>query len=59
MRQRLVHVLQTDERDDASSDVLRRFWARAKPLPARFESRPDARVIDLAAWAQSRHDVAR
>jgi hypothetical protein len=59
MRQRLVQVLQCDEGDDASSDVLRRFWAHAKPLPARFERRPEARVIDLAAWAQSRRDVER
>jgi hypothetical protein len=59
MRQRLVQVLQTPERDDVSSDVLRRFWTRAKPLPARFERRPDARVIDLAAWAHSRQDVRR
>jgi hypothetical protein len=59
MRQRFVQVLQCDENDDASSDVLQRFWARAKPLPARFERRTDARVIDLAAWAQGRRGVER
>jgi hypothetical protein len=59
MRQRLVQVLQTPDTDDLSSDVLRRFWTRAKPLPARIERRPDARVIDLATWAQGRHDYAR
>ncbi len=59
MRQRLVQVLQTEERDDASSDALRRFWTRAKPLPARFEQRPGAKVIDLAAWARSNSGVER
>jgi hypothetical protein len=60
MRQRFVQVLQTDDQDDAASDVLRRFWTRAKPLPARFEQRRAAQVIDLAAWARSRNsDVAK
>ncbi len=59
MRQRFVQVLQGDDRDDATSDVLRRFWTRAKPLPARFELRRDARVVDLAAWAATRHDIGR
>jgi hypothetical protein len=56
MRQRFVQVLQSDDRDDAASEVLRRFWTRAKPLPARFEMRRDARVVDLAAWAAKRRD---
>lgn len=62
MRQRFVQVLQSDDRDDAASEVLRRFWTRAKPLPARFEMRPDGRatnVVDLAAWARSRHGAER
>jgi hypothetical protein len=59
MRQRLVQVLQNDDRDDATSEVLRRFWTRAKPLPARFEQRPEARVVDLATWAQTRREVSR
>ena len=53
MRQRFMQVLQTDDQSDAESDVLRRFWARAKPLPARLDARP-ARVVDLAQWMQSR-----
>jgi hypothetical protein len=53
MRQRFMQVLQTDDQSDAESDVLRRFWTRAKPLPARLDARP-ARVVDLAQWMQSR-----
>jgi hypothetical protein len=62
MLQRFVQVLQTDEKDDAMSDVVRRFWTRAKPLPARFEHcpvRPPARVVDLATWARNRSDADR
>jgi hypothetical protein len=58
MRQRFMQVLQTDdahEGTDAQSDVaLRRFWTRAKPLPARLDAHPPARVVDLAQWMQSR-----
>jgi hypothetical protein len=58
MRQRFMQVLQTDDAHegmDAQSDVaLRRFWTRAKPLPARVDPRPPARVVDLAEWSQSR-----
>jgi hypothetical protein len=56
MLQRFVQVLRDDDMDDAQSEVLRRFWTRAKPLPPRFESAPgaSARVVDLARWAESR-----
>jgi hypothetical protein len=54
MRQRFMQVLQADDQDDAQSDVLRRFWTRAKPLPARIDPRPPARVVDLAQFAQRR-----
>jgi hypothetical protein len=54
MRQRFMQVLQADDQDDAQSDVLRRFWTRAKPLPARLDPRLPARVVDLAHWTQSR-----
>jgi len=54
MRQRFMQVLQTDDQDDAQSDALRRFWTRAKPLPARVDPRPPARVVDLAQWTHSR-----
>jgi len=58
MRQRFMQVLQTDdahEGTDAQSDVaLRRFWTRAKSLPARVDPRPPARIVDLAQWTQSR-----
>jgi hypothetical protein len=59
MRQRFVQVLQGDEGDDASSDVIRCFWTHTKPLPVRFERRVDARVVDLTAWAQRHRDVER
>lgn len=56
MLQRFVQVLREDDGDDAQSEVLRRFWTRAKPLPARFEGAPGtgARVVDLARWAEGR-----
>ncbi|HEY8039825.1 MAG TPA: hypothetical protein VIF15_08540 [Polyangiaceae bacterium] len=58
MRQRLMHVLESDDQDELTSEVLRRFWTRAKPLPAR--TAPDsARVVDLAQWARTHHGVER
>jgi hypothetical protein len=54
MRQRFVQVLRSEEQDSLESEVLKRFWARAKPLPARVENRPEARVVDLAQWSASR-----
>jgi len=54
MRQRLVQVLRSEDQDSLESEVLKRFWARAKPLPARVENRPEARVVDLARWSASR-----
>jgi hypothetical protein len=54
MRQRFVQVLKSEDQDSLESEVLKRFWARAKPLPARVENRPEARVVDLARWAASR-----
>jgi hypothetical protein len=54
MRQRFVQVLRSENQDSWESEVLRRFWTRAKPLPARAENRPEARVVDLAQWAASR-----
>ncbi len=59
MRQQLMQVLRSEDQDSASAYVLERFWARARPLPARIEKRPDARVIDLAQWAQSRRGDGR
>jgi hypothetical protein len=54
MRQRLMQVLGSEDQDDVMTDVVRRFWTRAKPLTAAmprpaFESRPAAQVFDLAA----------
>jgi hypothetical protein len=58
MRQRFVQVLRSDDKDDATTYVLRRFWSRAEPLPVRSERRPEARVVDLTSWARSRRDPA-
>jgi hypothetical protein len=54
MRHRFVQVLRSEDQDSVENEVLKRFWARAKPLPARVENRPEARVVDLAQWAASR-----
>ncbi len=57
MRQRLVQVLESDERDDIDGDVvLRRFWSRAKPLPARIGTPAQATVVDLARWTRERRE---
>jgi len=61
MRQRLMQVLGSEDQDDVMTDVVRRFWTRAKPLDARpripLENRPAAQVVDLATWvrAQRQH----
>jgi hypothetical protein len=64
MRQRLLQVLGTEDSDDGDNemtDVVRRFWTRAKPLtaaatrPLPTESRQAAKVVDLATWMRSRH----
>jgi uncharacterized protein YjiS (DUF1127 family) len=58
MRQRLVQVLESDERDDVESEVLRRFWSRAKPLPVRPGIAPASTVVDMARWARERRERA-
>jgi hypothetical protein len=57
MRHRLMQVLGSEDQDDVMTDVVRRFWTRAKPLSAPrvpLESRPAAQVVDLATWARAR-----
>ena len=54
MRQRFVQVLGSEDQDSLESEVLKRFWTRAKPGLARVENRPQARVVDLAQWVASR-----
>jgi hypothetical protein len=56
MRQRLMQVLGSEDQDDVMTDVVRRFWTRAKPLSTALpaprpplESRHAAQVVDLAA----------
>lgn len=56
MRQRFVQVLRSEDQDSLEGAILQRFWTRAKPLPARVENRPEARVVDLAQWAASRRN---
>jgi len=59
MRQQLMQVLGSEDHDGEMTDVVRRFWTRAKPLPARVERRPEAQVVDLARWMHSRREPAR
>jgi hypothetical protein len=54
MRQQLLQVLRSDEQDDVTTCVLRRFWSRNEPLPVRSERRPEARVVDLAGYVRTR-----
>jgi len=55
MRQRLMQVLGSEDQDDVMTDVVRRFWTRAKPLstPRPVEPRAAAQVVDLATWVRS------
>ena len=55
----IMHVLGSDEQDDGSSAVLRRFWSRAKPLSPRSDLRPDRKVVDLAEWTRGRRGPPR
>jgi hypothetical protein len=54
MRQRLMQVLGSSDGDEAMDFVERRFWTRAKPLPARVVPPAQAQVVDLAAWVRDR-----
>jgi hypothetical protein len=54
MRQRFVQVLRSEEGDDVMDAVVRRFWTRAIPIPARVAHPVDAQVVDLARWARGR-----
>jgi hypothetical protein len=58
MRQRFMQVLQSNE-DEGMTDVVLRFWTRAKPLPVRAEHRPAAPVVDMAQWIDGRRGVRR
>jgi hypothetical protein len=58
MRQRFMQVLQSNE-DEGMTDVVLRFWTRAKPLPVRVEPRSAAPVVDLAQWADSHRGLRR
>jgi hypothetical protein len=59
MRHRLIQMLETDDRDDATDAIVRCFWSRAKPLPARDAAVMDAEVVDFARWARSRGPIVR
>ena len=60
MRQRFMQVLQSEE-DEGMTDVVLRFWTRAKPLShvSRIELAPGASVVDLAQWAESHRGLRR
>jgi hypothetical protein len=61
MRQRLMQVLGSEDQDDEMTDVVRRFWTRAKPLTGRprapLEGRPAAQVVDLATWTRAQRPI--
>jgi hypothetical protein len=66
MMTRLKLVLGSDEQDDLTAEVLRRFWARSSV--ASRPSRPSsstaplaarATVVDLAHWVRARCDSGR
>jgi hypothetical protein len=55
MRQRFMQVLGSEGDDEVMTDVVRRFWTRAKPLTTPrmpLETRPAAQVVDLATWVR-------
>jgi len=54
MRRELVQVLRSEEGDDGMDAVVRRFWTRASPLPARVARPAAAEIVDLARYAQRR-----
>jgi hypothetical protein len=63
MRQRLLQVLGTEEGEDVMTDIVRRFWTRAKPLRQPMstsvaERRPAAQVVDLATWMRGRRPAS-
>ncbi len=64
MRQRFMQVLGSEDQDDVMTDVVRRFWTRAKPLSTAcpmprppLESRPAAQVVDLATWVRAQRQA--
>jgi hypothetical protein len=59
MRQQLMRMLETDDRDDATDAIVQTFWSRAKPVPASDPEATDAKVVDFARWVRSRGHIAR
>ena len=58
MLTRLQQVLRSDDRDDPTHEVLRRFWGRA-PGPTVQPALPRPPVVDLAQWVRSRREARR
>jgi len=59
MRHRFTKMLETDERDDDTSAIVRSFWSRAARLPAPDAARGSATVVDIAEWVGSRRPISR
>ncbi|HEY4013841.1 MAG TPA: hypothetical protein VGM06_10910 [Polyangiaceae bacterium] len=59
MRHRFANVLESDEKDPSAEIALRRFWARTAPSGSARRCSTEARVIDLAGWAQGREEPTR
>jgi hypothetical protein len=53
-------MLGSEDRDQASAALMRRFWSGVEPRPAATYGRGrEAQVIDLRTWPGSRRDVTR
>jgi hypothetical protein len=65
MLTRLKQVLRSDDQDDLTGELLRRFWTRPSSglMPRRSAAAaapaPEATVVDLARWARARRDPGR
>jgi hypothetical protein len=59
MRQRLVRLLGSDERDPFADSALRLFWSLTNAAAGAVQTtalnqRESARVVDLSQWTRSR-----
>jgi hypothetical protein len=51
-------MLDSEDRDQASAALMRRFWSRVEPRPDTASGR-QAKIIDLRTWSGPRRDVTR
>jgi hypothetical protein len=58
----LAHVFEKDVGDEPMDAVVRRFWSRTKPSPAKRIGARDGEqpvVVDLALWSTTRGRTPR